>query len=87
MVMNAMENTSVTLAEAKARLSELTARAAAGEDVVITKRGRPVGRLSRFTPAKQAVDITRLQELTAELPKPSAADGDAVSLLREDARY
>jgi len=32
----------INLAEAKARLSELVDRAAAGERIVITKRGKPV---------------------------------------------
>jgi antitoxin (DNA-binding transcriptional repressor) of toxin-antitoxin stability system len=41
-----MNDTAVSLAEAKARFNELTELAAAGEEVVITKRGKPVVRLS-----------------------------------------
>lgn len=35
-----------SLRDAKARLSELIDQAARGEDIVITRRGRPVARLS-----------------------------------------
>jgi prevent-host-death family protein len=35
----------VTLADAKNRLSELVRRAEAGEEVVVTRRGHPVARL------------------------------------------
>ena len=37
--------TNVTLTEAKAHLSALVRRLAAGESILITHRGRPVGRL------------------------------------------
>ena len=36
----------VTVADAKARLSDLLAQVEAGEEVVITRRGQPVARLS-----------------------------------------
>jgi len=39
----------ISLAEAKARLSELVARAADGETVQITRRGKPV---AQITPVK-----------------------------------
>jgi prevent-host-death family protein len=39
------------LFEAKNRLSELVARAGAGEEVVITKHGRPAARLVAFDSA------------------------------------
>jgi antitoxin (DNA-binding transcriptional repressor) of toxin-antitoxin stability system len=82
-----MEVTSVTLAEAKARLSELTERAAAGEELVITKRGRPVGRLSRFVPSKRVVDVARLRQLT-DCIAGSTRDGDEVMRrLRDESRY
>jgi prevent-host-death family protein len=49
----------VTLAEAKARLSHLLAQVEAGEEVVITKRAQPVARLSQFEKSKVAGQITR----------------------------
>ena len=41
-----MTDTVVSLAQAKARLSELTERVAQGETVIITKRGKPVAQMS-----------------------------------------
>lgn len=52
--------------EAKTQLSALLERVAAGEDVLITKHGRPVARLIRAEAAElQDVDaaIARLKEL------------------------
>ncbi len=41
----------VNIHEAKTRLSQLVARAASGEDVIIAKAGKPLVRLVRFAPA------------------------------------
>jgi prevent-host-death family protein len=40
-----MMTTSVNIAEAKARLSALVDRAAAGEEIILSRAGRPVARL------------------------------------------
>jgi prevent-host-death family protein len=40
--------TQVNIYEAKTRLSQLVDRAAAGEDVIIARAGRPVARLTRL---------------------------------------
>jgi prevent-host-death family protein len=82
-----MSTTSVTLAEAKARLSELTERAAAGEEVIITKRGRPVGRLSRVARPRQPIDLAQLRQLTDGMSEASDAAATALERLRETARY
>ena len=42
-----MEST-LTLSDAKARFSEVVERAANGEVFIITRRGRPVARITRF---------------------------------------
>ena len=42
--------TSVNLAEAKARLSELVDRCLAGEEIVIARRNQPLVRLQVFEP-------------------------------------
>ena len=46
----------ISAAEAKARLSELVSRAAAGEDVCITRRGKPVVKLTRLDRPKKPID-------------------------------
>lgn len=41
--------TSVNIYEAKTQLSKLVARAEAGEEITLTRHGRPVARLSPIT--------------------------------------
>jgi len=64
----------VSLAEAKARLSALVDKAEAGEEIVITRHGKPVAQLSPAKKPKLAVGS--LAEIRAKLPYskvPSAA--------------
>jgi prevent-host-death family protein len=58
----------VNLAQAKARLSELLDKVEAGEEVVITRHGRPVAHIRTATPAKRPLDIERLAAFRATLP-------------------
>ncbi len=44
---------SITLSEAKAQLSRLVDRAAAGEEIIITKAGHPLARLVPLKPPSQ----------------------------------
>lgn len=82
-----MSDKTVSLAEAKAHLSELTERAAAGEDVVITKHGKPVGRLSRPERPRLPVDLRAMRELTARMPEQAEAAGEFMRRLRDESRY
>lgn len=62
----------VTLVEAKTRLSELLDRVEAGEEVVISRHGRPTARIAAIAPPKQK--LPDLAELRAKMPcwrKPS----------------
>jgi prevent-host-death family protein len=43
----------VNIYEAKTRLSQLVEEAAAGEDIVIARAGRPVARLTRLSSASR----------------------------------
>lgn len=71
---------SYSLADAKARLSELVARAEAGETVEITRRGKPVARVVPTERKLEKVDVDRLRRLTDSLPW---QDKSAVELIRE----
>lgn len=82
-----MKDTTVSLADAKARLSELAELAAAGESVVITKRGKPVVRLSRVSAIRRPVDLGTLQALTARMPRQKTGAGEFVRGVRDDSRY
>jgi prevent-host-death family protein len=75
---------SYSLADAKARLSELVGRAEAGETVDITKRGKLV---AKITPAKRKLtklDVEQLRQFTSTL---TPGKTSAVELLRKDVRY
>jgi prevent-host-death family protein len=60
----------VNLAEAKAHLSELVARPAAGEPVCIMRRGKPVAQLTavEVEVRRKRVDRSALQVITDALP-------------------
>lgn len=72
----------VTLAEAKARLSHLLAQVEAEDEVVITKRGQPVARLSQFEKPKEAVKL--LAEFRARMPRWRKPSADLLREVREE---
>ena len=82
-----MEEKTITLADAKAHLSELTELAAAGESLIITKRGKPVARMSRPELPRQPIDLQRLRSLTASMPPQAEPAAESMRRMRDDARY
>ena len=50
-----MASRSINIYEAKTQLSKLVDQAAAGDDVIISRAGKPVARLTRLEDAKRAV--------------------------------
>jgi prevent-host-death family protein len=78
---------SVTLADAKARLSELVERAASGETVCITRRGKPVATLVSIETPRKLVDVERLRALTATMEPQAETAGDVVRRMRDEDRY
>ena len=48
-----MGRTTINIYEAKTHLSRMIDRAAAGEEIVISRNGRPVARLCRLEPSKR----------------------------------
>lgn len=81
---------SLSLAEAKSHLSAIVDRVEAGEEVVITRRGRPVARIVPER-ALEASEARRwVEELGAFLNEQPVRDTSAVDVLRQmrdDARY
>jgi antitoxin (DNA-binding transcriptional repressor) of toxin-antitoxin stability system len=77
----------INLAEAKERLSELVDRAAAGERIVITKRGKPVLEMVKPQSPPQRIDLKALRKLTAGLPRQKQGAAEALRELRDQARY
>lgn len=79
--------TSINLADAKARLSELIDRAQRGEEIEITRRGKPVVRLAPVTPEKKRIDVRALRALTEGQPMQPEGAGEFMRKLRDDYRY
>lgn len=77
----------ISLRDAKARLSELADRAAAGEDLVISKRGRAVARLTAARHARKPIDLRRLRALTRGMPRQAEGAARTLRRMRDQARY
>jgi antitoxin (DNA-binding transcriptional repressor) of toxin-antitoxin stability system len=82
---NAMKQ--VNLAEAKAHLSELVERAAAGEPVCITRRGKPLVQLSALATPRKPIDIALLRAVTERMPLQTESAGAFVRRMRDEDRY
>ena len=77
----------IPLAEAKARLRELVARAAAGEPVRITRRGHPVAQLTAIRRDRKPLDVEALHRLIDGMPMQAESAGDVVRRMRDESRY
>lgn len=74
---------SYSLADAKARLSELIDKVEAGETVEITRRGRPVARVVPPEPPLRPIDWDKLARLRASLPWQEQAAADLIRDMRD----
>jgi prevent-host-death family protein len=72
----------ISVAEAKAHLSELLDRVEAGEEVVITRRGKAIARLSSVEPTREP--LVSLADLRSSLPKVTKRSADIVRELRDE---
>jgi prevent-host-death family protein len=77
----------VNLANAKARLSELVDRAAAGETVRITRRGKPIAQITSVETPRKPIDFAALKALTDRLPMQKQSAGGFVRRMRDKERY
>jgi prevent-host-death family protein len=78
---------SVNLADAKAHLSELVERAAGGEAVRITRRGKPVAQLTAVDQPKKRIELPALRALTATMPQQTETARELVRRMRDEDRY
>ncbi|BBK36767.1 antitoxin [Allostella sp. ATCC 35155] len=76
----------ISLTSAKAHLSELVDRVEAGDSLTITRRGRPVARLTAAVAPRRPVDAGLLRSLTATLPPQSGSAAELVRAMRDDDR-
>ena len=79
--------TAISLADAKARLSELVDRVEAGDTIDITRRGKPVARLTAAAEPRKPIDLTLLQALTESMPSHAEGSAELVRSMRDGDRY
>ena len=79
--------TDISLAEAKAHLSALIEQAAAGDTVRITRRGKPVARLTAIRSPRKRIDVTELRGITDGMPEQAEGAGILVRKMRDEDRY
>lgn len=77
----------VNLADTKTHLSELVDRVEAGDSVDITRRGKPVARLTAVTKPRRRIDAALLKALTASMPAQPQAAANLVRSMRDGDRY
>jgi prevent-host-death family protein len=77
----------VNLEDAKAHLSELVDRVQAGDTIAITRRGRPVARLTAVARPRKRIDLAMLEALTAAMPPQDERASDLVRWMRGGDRY
>ncbi len=73
----------VSLAEAKAHLSELLNSVETGEEIVITRHGRAVARVSSVEKQKQSISFERLAALRETMPPWTEPSANRVGQLRD----
>ena len=78
---------SINLADAKAHLSELVDRVEAGDSIDITRRGKPVARLTAAAPPRKAIDAALLRQLTEAMSVQTQSGADLVRSMRDGDRY
>jgi prevent-host-death family protein len=78
---------SVNLADAKARLSELVERAAAGDTVCITRRGRPVAQITAVATPRKRIALSALRALTDSMPRQRESARALIRRMRDQDRY
>ena len=77
----------VSLADAKAHLSELVERAAAGEAVCITRRGKPVAQITAIDTPRKRIDVALFRAITDTMPVQPETARDFIRRMRDEDRY
>ncbi|WP_022975606.1 type II toxin-antitoxin system Phd/YefM family antitoxin [Nevskia ramosa] len=82
-----MDNSiNISVAEAKSHLSEILDRVEAGEEVVITRRGKAVARLTAEG-TKKRKPLPSLAEFRAQMPMARTPAGEVIRQMRDEERY
>ena len=71
----------------EAHLSKLVERAAAGDTVRITRRGKPVAQITAVQAPRTRIDASALRVMTDRMPMQRESARDLVRRLRDEDRY
>ena len=77
----------INLAEAKAHLSELVDRVEAGDSIDITRRGKPVARLTAVAGPPKPISPSQIHPRSEAMPPQSPSAADLVLSMRDGDRY
>jgi prevent-host-death family protein len=78
---------SYSVAEAKDNLPKLLDRALAGEEVTITRRGRPIAKLVADVPRAMTIDLDWLERVRVTPSCDTPDDMTMVERMRGEAKY
>ena len=78
---------SYSLAEAKARLSELIDKVEAGNTVEITRRGKPVAKVVPAETPRKPIDWEALRQLRTRMPMQKESAEEFIRRMRDSDRY
>jgi prevent-host-death family protein len=78
---------SVSLADAKAHLSRLVEKAAAGEPVCIMRRGKAVAQITAVGTPRRRIDVPALRAMTDAMPMQPETARDFIRRMRDEDRY
>ena len=77
----------VNLAHAKAHLSELLDKVEAGEEVLITRHGKPVAHMRQAVSPKKPLDVEELAAFRVRIPNWGTESATLLRQMRDDERY
>jgi antitoxin (DNA-binding transcriptional repressor) of toxin-antitoxin stability system len=77
----------VSLAQAKAHLSELLDRVVAGEEIVTMRHGKLVASIRQAVVAKKPLAVEKLAAFRSSMPRWGKDSAGLVREMREDERY
>lgn len=74
----------VSVVQAKAHFSEILAKVESGQDVLITRRGEPVARLSGVERARNPLQLDAIDAFRASLTPVSERSADLIRRMRDE---
>lgn len=78
---------SVSVAEAKAHLSELLDAVEQGEELEITRRGKPIAKVTPLPPPPRPLDVEAIRRRLADVFCEVEDSETAIRRLRDESRY